>query len=393
MGAQATSVATTAADRVSGAVARGIPIALQPIIDLDRGEVVVVEALARFEDGRPPHEWFAEAESVGLTHALEIAAVRSALARLDEIPPGTRLAVNVSAATASSPELAELLAGVPAGRIVLEITEHVPVTDYAALAKALQRLRDRGVHIAVDDAGAGFASLQHVLNLHPDLVKLDVSLVRGIDADPAHRALVSAMVGFARETHTSLVAEGIETAAELEAARSLGVACAQGFHLGRPEQGSRRGWQVSLPPRRRSRGTLGKFARPAAALMAAALSWPGIVAVAGIDRSDAGGSVARPAARASNEDSGGSATTARETVRPATARAPSAGRPASPSPKRVPAAAPVAEPTVVPGPVAGTVDLVVDVTDGALEAVDDVVDAAGKTVGGLLGGLLGGRSR
>jgi len=385
-----------AARRVTEMLEHGVDVALQPIIDLDRGEVVSVEALARFSDGRSPDEWFAEAASVGLNQALELAAVRSALGRLGELPAGTRLAVNVSAATAASPELAELLDGVPAGRVVLEITEHVAVADYVALAGALEGLRARGVHIAVDDAGAGFASMRHVLRLHPDVVKLDISLVRGIDADPAHRALVSALVSFARETHTSLVAEGIETAAELEAARALGVGCAQGFHLGRPEQERRTGWNVSLPRRKPviRPGAVGRFVRPAAALMAAALAWPGIVAVAGLDRSGADVPVERPPATAPREDPGGSASSAATTRRPATVRT------SAPVHKAPPAPAPAAstgtagsEPTNGTGPVAGTVNTVLDVTDEALGAVGGVVNAVDQTVGSLLGGVLGARNR
>jgi EAL domain-containing protein (putative c-di-GMP-specific phosphodiesterase class I) len=382
-----------AARRVTKMLEHGVDVALQPIIDLDRGEVVSVEALARFSDGRSPDEWFAEAASVGLNQALELAAVRSALGRLGELPPGTRLAVNVSAATAASPELAELLDGVPAGRVVLEITEHVAVADYVALAGALEGLRARGVHIAVDDAGAGFASMRHVLRLHPDVVKLDISLVRGIDADPAHRALVSALVSFARETHTSLVAEGIETAAELEAARALGVGCAQGFHLGRPEQERRTGWNISLPRRKRviRPGAVGRFVRPAAALMAAALAWPGIVAVAGLDRSGADVPVERPPATAPREDPGGSASSAATTRRPATVRtsAPVPKTPATPA-----TTSPTSgEPTNGTVPVAGTVNTVLDVTDEALGAVGGVVNAVDQPVGGLLGGLLGARNR
>jgi EAL domain-containing protein (putative c-di-GMP-specific phosphodiesterase class I) len=117
---------------------------------------------------------------------------------------------------------------------VLELTEHASVGNYGRLADALDPLRVRGVRVAVDDAGAGFASFRHILNLNPDIIKLDMALTRGIQADPVRRALASALVTFARELHAVIVAEGIETEAELKALRSLGVGYGQGFFLARP---------------------------------------------------------------------------------------------------------------------------------------------------------------
>ena len=214
---------TPTSRRVARAVQDGVDVALQPIVDLASGEVVGVEALARFSDGRSPDKWFADAAAVGLGTALELAAVDAALARIGELPTTASLNVNVSAATACTDALAGMLATAPAGRVVLEITEHVPVEDYPALGAALWRLRARGVRLAIDDAGAGFASLHHVLELKPDVVKLDASLVRGMDSKAEHRALVSALVSFAKQTGCALIAEGIETAGELAAAREVGV--------------------------------------------------------------------------------------------------------------------------------------------------------------------------
>ena len=153
--------------RIAEQVQRGVDIALQPIVNLDTGQIVSVEALARFSDGRSPDKWFSEASSLGLGTALELAAIEGAMARMNELPRSASLNINVSAATASTPALSKVLANAPAGRVVLEITEHVPVTDYSALAAALAGLRARGVRVAVDDAGAGFASMQHVLRLRP----------------------------------------------------------------------------------------------------------------------------------------------------------------------------------------------------------------------------------
>lgn len=117
---------------------------------------------------------------------------------------------------------------------MLEITEHAHVEDYNCLLQAIEPLRARGVRLAVDDAGAGYSSLQHILQLQPDLIKLDIGLTRSIDLDPARRALASALVSFARETGSHIIAEGVETASELAALRSIGVDKAQGYFLGRP---------------------------------------------------------------------------------------------------------------------------------------------------------------
>ena len=208
----------------------------QPIADLRTGTIVGFEALARFsgQPERPPNEWFEEAASVGCGVGLELAAARTALAALDQIAPGAFLSVNCSPSTTLDPGLAELLMQMPPDRIVLELTEHDPVDDYGPLLGVLERLRGQGVRIAIDDAGAGYSGLRHVLRLRPDVLKLDVSLTRDIDADPDRRALATAMVAFATEIDAVVIAEGIETAAELHTLRDLGIALGQGYHLGRP---------------------------------------------------------------------------------------------------------------------------------------------------------------
>jgi EAL domain-containing protein (putative c-di-GMP-specific phosphodiesterase class I) len=214
---------------------KGLAMAFQPIVDLIDGSVVGYEALARFALGpeRPPDAWFAEAEAVGLGRELEAAALRSALAHLDRLPAETYLSLNASPLTAVSPFLKRLLADV-GERIVVEITEHAPVADYDALREALGELRAQGVRVAIDDAGAGFASLTHILRLMPDLIKLDMVLTRGIDTDDTRRQLASALSSFASGIGAAIVAEGIETKAELDALRELGVPYGQGFLLARP---------------------------------------------------------------------------------------------------------------------------------------------------------------
>lgn len=132
-----------------------------------------------------------------------------------------------------SPELAALVGG-NASRMVVEITEHEAIEDYTVLAATLEGLREHGVRVAIDDAGAGFASLRHTLLLRPDIVKVDTSLTRNIDGDRAKRALTSALVSFGEEMGIAIVAEGIETREELETLVALGVPFGQGFYLAKP---------------------------------------------------------------------------------------------------------------------------------------------------------------
>lgn len=211
----------------------------QPIFDLSSGGVVGVEALARFapQPIRPPDEWFLEAASVGRGVDLELTALNLALEQLHRLPAGMYLSLNATAETIRSEQFQAMLTDVPAERIVLELTEHTPIHDYSEFETIIQKVRSRGVRLAVDDTGAGFSSLRHILNLRPDVIKLDIDLIRGIDRDPARQALGKALLSFAVEAYgASIVAEGIETNAELETLRNLGCPCGQGFYLGRPER-------------------------------------------------------------------------------------------------------------------------------------------------------------
>jgi EAL domain-containing protein (putative c-di-GMP-specific phosphodiesterase class I)/DNA-binding NarL/FixJ family response regulator len=213
-------------------------IVFQPIAQLDCRRVVGYEALARFDHQplRPPDVWFAEAAEVGLGIELELTAVRLALEQFPSMSSAPVLTLNVSPATALTPALADLLAGHDPERLVLEITEHAAVDDYDELMETLGRLRSTGLRLAVDDAGAGFASLHHILLLRPDVIKLDISLVRDVNQDPVKRALASSLVTFARDIGSTIIAEGIETPAELAALVELGVPWGQGYHLGRPDR-------------------------------------------------------------------------------------------------------------------------------------------------------------
>ncbi len=217
---------------------RVVLTAFQPVHELAGGKIIGVESLARFpgDDGRGPEHWFNEANTVGLGGELEFAALESALEAADRLPAELYVALNLSPETCLDPRLPGILeqAALPIDRIVLELTERLAVEEYAPLAAVLAPLRRRGLRIAVDDAGSGFASMRHILRLRPDIIKLDRSLIAGIDSDETHRALGQAMVEFAKQIGATLVAEGIETQAELSAVTQLGMDAGQGYFLGRP---------------------------------------------------------------------------------------------------------------------------------------------------------------
>ncbi|MGZ8587071.1 MAG: EAL domain-containing protein [Actinomycetota bacterium] len=215
----------------------GVECVFQPIVALETEEPVGFEALARFdaEPVRSPGAWFAEAAALGYALELEIAAVEAALSWIDRLPSDAFMTLNVSPASIMSPLLTETIGGVPLDRIILEVTEHATITDYPKLRSAIAALRRGGVRLAVDDVGAGHASLRHILQLDPDLIKLDVSLTREIQTHHTQRAMASALVTFAREVGASVIAVGIETEAELAVIRELGVPLGQGYYLGRPD--------------------------------------------------------------------------------------------------------------------------------------------------------------
>jgi EAL domain-containing protein (putative c-di-GMP-specific phosphodiesterase class I)/DNA-binding NarL/FixJ family response regulator len=230
-------VKRVAMERMQRAIAgQGVAMVFQPIFDLQETRRVGFEALARFspEPRRTPDVWFDEASALGLGADLEMTALRLALTELPSVPEGAYLSVNLSPSTVLSRQFQEASPGLDAGRLVVEITEHAKVEDYQALAEGLRAVRGRGARLAIDDAGAGFASLRHTLLLAPDIIKLDISLTQGIHSDQARRALATALISFASEIGATIVAEGIETQDEMDALRNLGVRYGQGYFLTRP---------------------------------------------------------------------------------------------------------------------------------------------------------------
>jgi EAL domain-containing protein (putative c-di-GMP-specific phosphodiesterase class I) len=215
---------------------RGLAHVFQPVFDVTSGELFGVEALARFSarPKRTPDIWFADAHAMGIGVTLEVASVKEALASLSHLPEDIALCINAGPEAMASDEVLQLLRASDSRRIVMELTEQVKVDDYPRLSCALKQLRLMGVRLAIDDTGAGFASLAHILKLAPDIIKLDRELVSGIDHDPVRGALAAALVTFAGKTGAEIIAEGIETAAEFEVVRGLGIRYGQGYFLCRP---------------------------------------------------------------------------------------------------------------------------------------------------------------
>lgn len=221
--------------RLGPVLAAGGPVVfLQPIVDLATGDRIGSEALSRFpaEWDKAPDVVFDEAHSVGLGHRLELLALEQAAAHLPHVDG--HVAMNVSPSTLLTPECGRLLRRLPLGRVLLELSEHDRVEDYAALQDVLGPLREAGMRLAIDDVGAGFSSLRHIVVTSPDVIKIDRSIVTGLTDDPVRSTLVQSLVTFAHGCGVRVVAEGVETAAEAVELAALGVDYGQGWHFGRP---------------------------------------------------------------------------------------------------------------------------------------------------------------
>ncbi|MGY1837008.1 EAL domain-containing protein [Blastococcus sp. SYSU DS0510] len=212
-----------------------LTLVFQPIVDLATAGIAGYEALARFPGAAGPDVWFAAAADAGIAADLEALAIHKALAAVDRLPDGTFLTVNVSPHLLGADVVQAALATRPdLHRVVLELTEHTPVDDLFLLRRQTDALRQRGALIAVDDAGSGYSGLQQLTAVRPQLVKLDRSLVSDVDGDPVRMALVEMIGEFAGRIDAWLLAEGVETPAELAAFTRIGVPLAQGWLLGRP---------------------------------------------------------------------------------------------------------------------------------------------------------------
>ena len=215
---------------------RSITPFYQPVVDIETRLIVGHEALARFPTPheRGPAGWFLDASSVGLGIELEWLAATKSLEFLQDGAVGGFLAVNMSPATVLHIDSELFCDEAFCSRLVIELTEHVPIEDYAALHRALRTMRDHGARVAADDLGSGYAGFRHLVSLSPDIIKLDISLVAGIHRSRSQRALTSALVAFAADVDATVIAEGIEEPDELAVLRDLGVPWGQGYYLGRP---------------------------------------------------------------------------------------------------------------------------------------------------------------
>jgi predicted signal transduction protein with EAL and GGDEF domain len=215
----------------------GLEMAVQPIVSLPDGAVHAYEALARFRLGSSsnPLHWFALADEFAVRDRLELACLRAGLKLLGDLPDGPRLSVNLSGPLLLDPRTSGLLRETRhLDRLILEITENSLLEDTPGVVAEIERLIGEGLNFAVDDMGAGYSGLRQITAVRPSYIKLDRSLISGIDSDPDRGALVSAMLGYVRQTGGHLIAEGVETEAELDTLRQLGVTLIQGYLLGRP---------------------------------------------------------------------------------------------------------------------------------------------------------------
>jgi EAL domain-containing protein (putative c-di-GMP-specific phosphodiesterase class I) len=208
--------------------------ALQPIVRISDRRCVGYEALTRFTTGTPPDVVFASAERSGIGVDLEVATAGRAIEVLPLLDERQYLSINASPALILTQAQSASEAALPWNRIVGELTEREDVEDYAELSRQLQPLRDLGMRFAIDDAGSGYASLHHIAQLHPDVIKIDRSLVAGVGDDPARRSIITGFCALAHDLDATLVAEGVESQRDLDVLGDLGVDAAQGYLLGRP---------------------------------------------------------------------------------------------------------------------------------------------------------------
>ncbi|MEA2535998.1 MAG: hypothetical protein QOF11_232 [Chloroflexota bacterium] len=218
----------------------------QPIVDLGTGTIVGFEALTRFDDGQRPDVTFATALECGMGLELEAVTLDLALREARLLPRAPWLSVNVSPAFLAQGGTITRVLAQRSRPVVLEVTEHEAIEAYAPLRQTMLELGP-GVRLAVDDAGAGVANFNHLVELRPNFVKIDAGLVHGVDGDPSRRAVVVGLIHFAVEAGSQVIAEGIETEAERAVLIELGVTLGQGYLLGKPAPAD--AWVATIPRR------------------------------------------------------------------------------------------------------------------------------------------------
>lgn len=210
----------------------------QPVADLESGQDFYLEGLTRLDAtvGYTVPDLLSLARRVGMGAELELAFIRSVLAASESRFGHVPVAVNLSEETLLSDRLAPEIAHVQPERVIFELTEHAPVRDYPALREKVAQYRAQGIRIAIDDTGAGYTTLRHILDLKPDILKLDLAMAARVDTDAEALALIRFLQAYGYATGTALVVEGIERDAQVEALLAVGVRYAQGFRIGRPER-------------------------------------------------------------------------------------------------------------------------------------------------------------
>jgi EAL domain-containing protein (putative c-di-GMP-specific phosphodiesterase class I) len=213
-----------------------IDIHYQPILSLESNKITGYEALSRFNTTpyKSPDIWFREASQVGLGEELEIMAIQNTIAGIGEFEKDIYISINTSPKHVLNGAIANVLDGVDLNRIVLEITEHDPISNYSDFRKALDPLRKQGLQLAIDDAGSGYSSFKHILELEADIIKLDITLTQNINSSHRKYLLATALCAFSKAINCIIVAEGVETVEELNSLKGLGVDRVQGYLLGRP---------------------------------------------------------------------------------------------------------------------------------------------------------------
>jgi EAL domain-containing protein (putative c-di-GMP-specific phosphodiesterase class I)/FixJ family two-component response regulator len=227
----------SAANRIQGVLHdESINQAYQAVFNLRDLSIVGYEGLSRFPTAEfgSPDRWFADAFKVGRGIDLEWMAATKMLSFLNSSPPTTFLALNMSPATIAHMNEADLCPPELCPRVVIEVTEHVPIEDYATIESAMKPMRANGARLAADDIGSGYAGFRHLLQLRPEIIKLDISLIRGIHVNRGQRALASALLTFAQDIGATVIAEGVELQEEMETIKEIGIPWAQGYYLGRP---------------------------------------------------------------------------------------------------------------------------------------------------------------
>jgi EAL domain-containing protein (putative c-di-GMP-specific phosphodiesterase class I) len=220
-------------------------LVFQPIVDLHGGDIVGYETLSRFVSplSAAPDRWFAAANRLGVGAQLQVDVMRRGIDLLPTLPDGTFLTVNLDPRLVTAPEIAELLTGERLDRLVIELTGQAVARDVRRMLTLLDHARERGAVVAMDEAGAGYTSLENLTTIRPELVKLDRSLVIELDRDVVRRSLVGMLCAFVARMGGRVLAEGLEDASELDACIDLGVTLGQGWLLGRPTDE----WRLTVP--------------------------------------------------------------------------------------------------------------------------------------------------